>query len=126
MHIHPNQSNPYAQLDAIQSAQKSEAKAAAERTRKKLMESASELSGEATEEAYFVEVVRRGFRRTSAWASEAARDKQGPCAGRFTRTGSFGRRLGLEVSGPQVRSDARPMPQRRLCLQFYLDSEARA
>ena len=56
MHIHPNQVNPNAQLDALYSAEKTAAKAAAERTRRKLMESASEISGEAVEEAYVVQV----------------------------------------------------------------------
>jgi hypothetical protein len=56
MHIHPNQFNPQAQLDAMQSAQKSAASAEAARTRKKLMESASKLTGEAASEAFVVEV----------------------------------------------------------------------
>lgn len=38
MHVHANQINPNAQLDALYSAQKSEAKREAARTRKKLSE----------------------------------------------------------------------------------------
>ena len=56
MHIHANQVNPNAQLDALSSAEKATAKAAAERTRRKLMGSASEISGEAAAEAYIVQV----------------------------------------------------------------------
>lgn len=56
MHIHPNQISPNAQLDALQSAQKAAATAAAARTRKKLMESASKLAGDAASEAFVVEV----------------------------------------------------------------------
>jgi hypothetical protein len=59
MHIHPNQFNPQAQLDALQSAQKAAANAEAARTRKKLMESASKLAGEAATEAFVVEVESR-------------------------------------------------------------------
>jgi hypothetical protein len=59
MHIHPNPFNPQAQLDALQSAQKAAANAEAARTRKKLMESASKLAGEAVDEAFVVEVESR-------------------------------------------------------------------
>jgi hypothetical protein len=58
MHIHPNQTNPSAQLDALYSAEKAAAKAAAASTRKKLLEHASEISGDA-EEAYVVQVESR-------------------------------------------------------------------
>jgi 5-deoxy-D-glucuronate isomerase len=47
MHVHANPINPNAQLDALYSAQKAAAKREAARTRKKLSEFASELSGEA-------------------------------------------------------------------------------
>ena len=47
MHIHPNQINPNAQLDALYAADKAAAKREAERTRRKLMELASEIAGEA-------------------------------------------------------------------------------
>jgi hypothetical protein len=46
MRVHANQVNPYAQLDAMHAAQKAAAKREAARTRKKLFESASGLSGE--------------------------------------------------------------------------------
>jgi len=59
MHIHANQFNPQAQLDALQSAQKAAANAEVERTRKKLMESASKLAGEAAFDAFVVEVESR-------------------------------------------------------------------
>jgi len=47
MRVHPNQVNPNAQLDAMYAAQKAEAKREAARTRKKLMEFAAELAGQA-------------------------------------------------------------------------------
>ncbi|MFZ0770083.1 MAG: hypothetical protein WCA49_18225 [Candidatus Sulfotelmatobacter sp.] len=47
MHIHPNQINANAQLDALYAADKAAAKREAERTRRKLLEFASELAGEA-------------------------------------------------------------------------------
>ncbi|HEY1660505.1 MAG TPA: hypothetical protein VGG14_19295 [Candidatus Sulfotelmatobacter sp.] len=56
MHIHPNQINPNAQLDSLQSAQKAAAATAAARTRKRLMEAASKLAGEAASEAFVVDV----------------------------------------------------------------------
>jgi hypothetical protein len=56
MRVHQNQVNQYAQLDAVAAAQKAEAKKAAERTRKKLVESASKLAGEAEAEACVVEL----------------------------------------------------------------------
>jgi hypothetical protein len=56
MHVHANQINPNAQLDALYSAQKSEAKREAARTRKKLSEFASEVAGEAEAEACVVKL----------------------------------------------------------------------
>jgi len=47
VHIHPNQINANAQLDALYAADKAAAKREAERTRRKLLEFASELAGEA-------------------------------------------------------------------------------
>jgi hypothetical protein len=47
MHIHATQPNPYAALDALRSAQKTAATREAERVRQELMESASELAGQA-------------------------------------------------------------------------------
>ncbi|SRR5271156_3644547 len=50
MHVHGNQINPNAQLDALYSAQRAAAKQEAARTRKKLSEFASEVGGEAESE----------------------------------------------------------------------------
>ena len=46
MHVHATQVNPYAALDALRSAQWTEAKREDERVRQELIESASELAGE--------------------------------------------------------------------------------
>jgi len=57
MHIRPSQINSNAQLDALYAAEKAAAKAQAARTRKKLLEFASELAGEAASGgAYVVQV----------------------------------------------------------------------
>lgn len=56
MHVHPNQINPYAELDAMYAAQKAAGRRAAERTRRKLLEFASALSGEADCEACVIEL----------------------------------------------------------------------
>jgi hypothetical protein len=48
MHIHPSQINANAQTDALYTAEKAAGKREVERTRKKLLEFASELAGEAT------------------------------------------------------------------------------
>jgi hypothetical protein len=50
MHVHANQVNPNAPADALYAAERAAAKRAAEGTRKKLLESASELAGEAESE----------------------------------------------------------------------------
>ena len=56
MHIRPSQINPNIQLDAMYAAEK----AAAKRTRKKLMEFASKLAGESESgEASIVEIEAR-------------------------------------------------------------------
>jgi hypothetical protein len=47
MHIHPNQINPNMQLDSLYAAGKAAAKREVERTRKRLLECASELAEEA-------------------------------------------------------------------------------
>jgi len=47
MHVHPNQINANTQMDALYAADKAAAKREVERTRRKLMEWASELAGEA-------------------------------------------------------------------------------
>jgi hypothetical protein len=46
MHLHGIQTNPYAALDALRSAQKTAARREADLVRKELLESASELAGE--------------------------------------------------------------------------------
>jgi len=61
MHIHANQSNPNIQLNALYAAEKAEAERETERTRKKLMEFASVLAGEAGEAC----VVKLGARDKS-------------------------------------------------------------
>ncbi len=58
MHVHANQPNPNIQLNTLYAAEKAEAKRETERTRKKLMEFASVLSGEAGEAC----VVKLGAR----------------------------------------------------------------
>jgi hypothetical protein len=50
MHVHASPINPKTQLDALYAAEKAAAKRAAESTRKKLLEFASELAGEADSE----------------------------------------------------------------------------
>jgi hypothetical protein len=49
MHVHTNQINPNAQLDALYAAEKAAAQREAARTRKKLLEFASVLAGEVGE-----------------------------------------------------------------------------
>jgi hypothetical protein len=62
MHVHVNQMNPYAQLDAADAAQKAASKRAAEKTRKKLFEFASALAGEAdSEEVCIVKLEEREY-----------------------------------------------------------------
>lgn len=46
MHVHASQPNPYAQVDALRSAQRAAAKCEAAQVHKELIESASELVGE--------------------------------------------------------------------------------
>jgi hypothetical protein len=60
MRVHQNQINPNAQLDAMYAAQKAAAKREAESTRKKLLEFASELSGDADSDACVVKLGPRG------------------------------------------------------------------
>jgi len=59
MHIRANQTNPNAQMDALYAAGRAAAKQQAERTRKKLLESASELAGEAGTEDCVVRLSSR-------------------------------------------------------------------
>jgi hypothetical protein len=55
MRVHQNQVNSYAQLDAMNAAQKAAAKRQADKTRKKLLEMAPESSCEADSEACVVQ-----------------------------------------------------------------------
>ncbi|MGA2375576.1 MAG: hypothetical protein ABSF72_08645 [Candidatus Sulfotelmatobacter sp.] len=50
MHVHANQVDPNAQTDALYAAERAAAKRAAEGTRRKLLEFASEVAGEAEAE----------------------------------------------------------------------------
>jgi hypothetical protein len=60
MHVHASPINRNTQLDALYAAEKAAAKRAAESTRKKLLEFASELGGEAdSEEACVVKLGAR-------------------------------------------------------------------
>ena len=63
MHVHANQVNPNAQTDALYAAEQAAAKRAAEGTRRKLLEFASELAGEAESEEGCV--VKLGAREQS-------------------------------------------------------------
>jgi hypothetical protein len=61
MHVHASPINPNAQLDALYAAERAAAKREAERTRKKLLEFASELSGDAdSAEGCVVELGAQG------------------------------------------------------------------
>ena len=60
MHVHASQINPCTQTDALYAAERAAAKRAAERTRKKLLELASGVGGEAESEVGCV--VRLGER----------------------------------------------------------------
>jgi hypothetical protein len=85
MRVHQNQVNPNAQLDAMYAAQKAAAKREAERTRKRLVDFASELAGQADEEACVVQFgpheetredarERRPDRKRSKESSDGAED----------------------------------------------------
>ena len=74
MHVRASQVNPYAELDAMYAAQKAAAKGEAERTRKKLMEFASEMAGEADSEAC---VVRLGAGESSDEETKRQSQNQG-------------------------------------------------
>ncbi len=73
MRIHANQINPVSQLDALYAAGKAAAKQEAARTRKKLLDSAAELEGEAASGDF---VVRLGAREESEDAGQ--RKNQNP------------------------------------------------
>jgi hypothetical protein len=68
MHVHPSPINPNAQLNALYAAEKAAGKREAERTRKKLLESASAPAGEGDSGEDCV--VRLGARRESQEQTE--------------------------------------------------------
>jgi hypothetical protein len=76
MHIHPNQINANAQLDALYAADKAAAKREAENTRRKLMEFASEISGDVEEEDCIVQLgaheegQQQQRQRTARWKKQ--------------------------------------------------------
>jgi hypothetical protein len=73
MHVRANQVNPNAQTDALYAAERAAAKRAAEGTRRKLLEFASELAGEAESEEGCV--VKLGAREQ---AEEQAKPRNEP------------------------------------------------
>ncbi len=74
MHVHPNQINLNTQTDALYAAERAAAKRAAEGTRRKLLEFASELAGEAeSEEAC---VVKLGEREESEQRSKPQNEQK--------------------------------------------------
>ena len=81
MRVHQNQVNAYAQLDAMQAAQKAAAKRRAERTRKKLFDLASESAGEIDGGAWVVQLEPHDEQNTAEETNrQGSRDskKRGP------------------------------------------------
>jgi hypothetical protein len=80
MHVHANQVNPNAQTDALYAAERAAAKRAAEGTRRKLLEFASELAGEAeSEEGCVVKLgAREEAEERSKPRNEQKRDQGNP------------------------------------------------
>jgi hypothetical protein len=76
MHIHPNQINPNTQLDALYAADKAAAKREIERTRRKLLEFASEIAGEADEEDCIVQLGAHEEGRKQQNHNRGSRKKQ--------------------------------------------------
>jgi hypothetical protein len=72
MHIHPSQINANAQTDALHAADKAAAKREVERTRKKLLEFASEIAGEA---AFGEDCIVQLGSREEAPREEASREE---------------------------------------------------
>jgi hypothetical protein len=75
MHVHANQPTPNLQLDALYAAEKASAKTEVERTRRKLMQSASKLSAQAEFEN--ASVVSLGANEDSR-EREKRQNPQGP------------------------------------------------
>jgi len=88
MHIRANQTNPNAQMDALYAAGRAAAKQQAERTRKKLLESASELAGEAGTEDCVVRLRSRQEEREKEDQSQGEK-KQEPDAASESTEGSI-------------------------------------
>lgn len=81
MHIHPNQLNANIQLDALCAAEKADAKREIERTRRKLLEYASELAGEAASgEDCIVQLgaQEEGQRRQNQQPQASRKKQEGP------------------------------------------------
>jgi len=77
MRVHPNQVNANAQLDAVYAAQNAAAKREAARTRKKLLECASELTAEAEPEACIVRLGSREGSREPAREQNQQKAREG-------------------------------------------------
>jgi hypothetical protein len=85
MHVHANQINPNAQLDALYAAEKAAAQREAARTRKKLLEFASVLAGELGEPC----VVRLGSRDESQeQGQQQSEDRSNPGNGKIPNEGA--------------------------------------
>ncbi len=80
MRVHANQFNPNAQLDALYAAQKAAAQREAARTRKKLIEFASELAGEAESDDCVVRLQGReeSQEEMKKQYQQSSRDKKKP------------------------------------------------
>ena len=74
MHVHPNQINLNTQTDALYAAERAAAKRAAEGTRRKLLEFASELASEAESEEGCV--VKLGAREEAEERSKPRNEQQ--------------------------------------------------
>jgi hypothetical protein len=78
MHVHANQINPTAQSDALYAAERAAAKRAAESTRKKLLEFASDVAGEAeSEEGCVVKLGTREEAEEQAQQRKSAEPRSG-------------------------------------------------
>src|SRR5271169_454065 len=80
MHVHANQVNPNTQTDALYAAERAAAKRAAEGTRRKLLEFASELAGVAeSEEGCVVKLgAREEAEEQAKQRNEQKRDQGNP------------------------------------------------
>ena len=77
MHIHSNQINPNMQLESLYAAEKASAKREVERTRKKLLESAAKLAGQAeSQEDCIVKLGAQGEKQQSQSRQKQSRRKE--------------------------------------------------